>query len=98
MTDPGFGSRARAIARLCVIFGVLVPFTVTLWVWQRIGLPGRDSFKRWSYWRINSLIGMKIERRGRPSRAAPTLFVANHVSYFDIPMLMALVDADFVAK
>ena len=66
MTDPGFGSRARAIARLCVIFGVLVPFTVTLWVWQRIGLPGRESFKRWSYWRINSLIGMKIERRGRP--------------------------------
>lgn len=44
------------------------------------------------------LAGITVRRYGRPSVASPTLFVANHVSYLDIPVVGAAVDAAFVAK
>lgn len=37
-------------------------------------------------------------RIGRINRTRPTLFVANHCSYFDIPVFASLLPASFVAK
>lgn len=42
--------------------------------------------------------GIRIELVGEPCRTAPVLYVANHTSYFDIPVLGSLLDAAFVAK
>lgn len=44
------------------------------------------------------LIGLDVETRGQISTAAPTLFVSNHTSYFDIPVLGSLIEGSFVAK
>jgi 1-acyl-sn-glycerol-3-phosphate acyltransferase len=44
------------------------------------------------------LLGMRVRVRGTPCDAAPTLFIVNHVSYLDIPVLGALLSASFVAK
>jgi 1-acyl-sn-glycerol-3-phosphate acyltransferase len=44
------------------------------------------------------ICGFRIERVGKPRRQAPTLYVANHCSYFDIMVLGSLLDATFVAK
>jgi 1-acyl-sn-glycerol-3-phosphate acyltransferase len=44
------------------------------------------------------IFGLKVERVGDISRARPSLFVANHCSYFDIPVLGSLLQASFVAK
>lgn len=44
------------------------------------------------------IVGIRLERRGVPSRAHPTLFVCNHVSYLDIEVLGALTTGCFVAK
>lgn len=41
---------------------------------------------------------MRLSIEGKPQTARPTLFVANHVSYLDIPVLGALIDGVFVAK
>lgn len=44
------------------------------------------------------ILGIAIERRGVPSPARPTLFVANHTSYLDIEILGAAIPGSFVSK
>lgn len=44
------------------------------------------------------MAGFRIKVHGEPSAAHPTLFVANHASYFDIPVLGSLLRASFIAK
>ena len=44
------------------------------------------------------LFGLDRVRIGRINRSRPTLFVVNHCSYFDIPVLASLLRASFVAK
>jgi lyso-ornithine lipid O-acyltransferase len=45
-----------------------------------------------------SLAGLRVRQSGRVRTEGPTLFVANHVSYLDIPVIARYVDATFVAK
>jgi 1-acyl-sn-glycerol-3-phosphate acyltransferase len=44
------------------------------------------------------LLGFEIEIRGVPSRERPTLFVSNHISYLDIPVISTILPLSFVAK
>jgi 1-acyl-sn-glycerol-3-phosphate acyltransferase len=44
------------------------------------------------------IIGLRVRCIGQPSAAPSTLFVSNHVSYFDIIALGSIVPACFVAK
>ncbi|MEM7441949.1 MAG: lysophospholipid acyltransferase family protein [Pseudomonadota bacterium] len=44
------------------------------------------------------MMGIDVKVRGRISREQPTLFVSNHVSYMDIPVLGSLIEGSFVAK
>jgi len=44
------------------------------------------------------LFGIRVTVRGQMSTQAPVLFVSNHVSYLDIPVLASLVPGSFVAK
>ena len=57
---------------------------------------------RWApvvYHRILCIIlGIKVQVRGKRSDVVPTLFVCNHVSYLDIPVMGSLVPTSFVAK
>jgi lyso-ornithine lipid O-acyltransferase len=43
-------------------------------------------------------LGFSIETVGTPSATRPTLFVANHQSYLDIPILGGVIEGSFVAK
>lgn len=44
------------------------------------------------------IIGVKVRVVGEQVPAAPVLFVANHVSWLDIPVLGALIEGCFIAK
>ena len=44
------------------------------------------------------VLGFQVRVHGQMSAEVPTLFVSNHVSYLDIPVLGALIPAAFVAK
>ncbi|HWA50318.1 MAG TPA: lysophospholipid acyltransferase family protein [Dongiaceae bacterium] len=44
------------------------------------------------------IMGLRVRVVGRPSPARPTLFVSNHVTYFDIPVLGSILPVSFVAK
>lgn len=44
------------------------------------------------------LIGLDVRRYGQPAEAGAVLYVCNHASYLDVPILGASVQASFVAK
>ena len=91
-------SHVRATVRLiaCMAwFAVLIPV-------QAVNLALRLKFARkWpvSVYRVfNGLLGIRLSVAGKPVRQRPVLFVVNHTSYADIPVLGALLEACFVAK
>jgi 1-acyl-sn-glycerol-3-phosphate acyltransferase len=44
------------------------------------------------------MLGLEVVVRGEPSKARPTLFVANHTSYLDIEVLASILKVSFIAK
>lgn len=44
------------------------------------------------------IIGIEVVVVGAPQASPPTLFVGNHVSYLDIPVLASVFESSFVAK
>lgn len=47
---------------------------------------------------LTRLLSLKLRVHGAVATASPTLFVSNHTSYLDVPVLGALIPAAFVAK
>jgi 1-acyl-sn-glycerol-3-phosphate acyltransferase len=92
------GSPARAVARLAAIAAVTALHVPPQLCAMRL-TPGRA-------WRIprafhrNCLraLGVSVTVDGAISPARPALFVANHVSYLDIPVLGSLTELSFIAK
>lgn len=92
------GSPLRALARLFLYLGLTLPLMPVQAVAVAFGLPLSKTLPLWYHRRCCRMLGFQVERRGRQSRARPTLYVANHVSYFDIMVLSSLIKASFVAK
>lgn len=90
--------RARAIARLAA-FAALTGGLLVLWglCWP-LGRAPRRLWRRLWCRGVLLLLGIRLVARGEPFAACPVVLVPNHVSYLDIPILGALVDATFVAK
>jgi 1-acyl-sn-glycerol-3-phosphate acyltransferase len=44
------------------------------------------------------IMGLKVRVIGAPAKARPVLFVSNHVSYLDIPVLGSVIPVSFIAK
>lgn len=47
---------------------------------------------------VLKLMNIRLRIHGKPAEMSPVLFVANHTSYLDIPVLGSLLSAGFVAK
>lgn len=93
-----FHSPTRAAGRLLCYVVLTLALLPVQFVAVVLRLPIRDRLPRWYHRHCRQLLGFRIEVRGAPSRVRPTLYVANHVSYFDITILGALLRASFVAK
>lgn len=61
-------------------------------------LPLQKRLPLWYHRHCCWILGLRVECRGQRSTAHPTLFVSNHVSYFDISVLGSLIAGSFVAK
>jgi 1-acyl-sn-glycerol-3-phosphate acyltransferase len=93
------GSPARGFIRL---------FLYVLWTLPMMPLQGLAvllrirPLYRWLpvlYHRVVCLIlGIRVEVYGQPSRATPTLFVGNHVSYLDVEVISSILPVSFIAK
>lgn len=92
------GSSLRGLLRLLGYAGwtaVSVPVQAAILAFR---LPGRTTFPRLYHRVCLHLLGLEVQVLGTPSRERPTLFVSNHSSYLDIPVLGSLLEASFVAK
>lgn len=81
-----------------IILGlVLLVLTGGLWDNSNRALK---ATKRWWLFRITRLLGMEIEVIGSlpPKSATGTLFVSNHVSWTDIPVIGGLTQLNFLSK
>ncbi len=90
---------ARAVFRLFLL-ALLSAFVVGS---QTIILPfyrGRASYWLPLFWQWGTcrIFGIKITRTGAPVKDRQTLYIANHLSYLDIPALGSLVTGAFVAR
>ncbi|MDS4072963.1 MAG: lysophospholipid acyltransferase family protein [Defluviicoccus sp.] len=83
------------IAVLIVALVVLVPlYMLSVGPARRLRLAQQFFFCRVMLW----LTGLSVRVLGRPSTEGPVLYASNHVSYLDIPVLNALLDASFISK
>jgi len=90
----GFG-RTRTFAGTGVAAAVLVPFELAM---QRIS-PGSRPRVPWLFHRaLARSLGIHVVVHGRPERRGGVLFVANHLSWADIPVMGSRMLAAFVAK
>ncbi len=93
------GSPVRALLRLgayLAVTGALMPVQIVAVLTRsrlRVALP------LWYHRLTCRILGIDVEVRGRMAKGdGPVLFVANHVSYFDIEVLGSLIPGSFVAK
>ena len=98
MAPTGLVSPFKAASRILVYVG----FTVVLLPVQAVAvlfrLPLQKRLPLWYHRHCCRIMGLRVERRGQQSPVHPTLYVSNHVSYFDIEVLGSLIAGSFVAK
>jgi len=89
----------RASIRL-FLFALLSIFVVGL---QTIILPfyrGRASYWLPFFWQWGTrhIFGIKVFRNGKPVKDRQTMYVSNHISYLDIPVVGSCVIGSFIAR
>lgn len=98
MTAPNFGSPTTALCRLVAYAGLTLALMPIQLLAVMLRSPLRKRLPQWYHRRTCRILGIQIERLGRPSKRHPTLFVSNHISYLDIEVLGSMLKASFVAK
>ena len=104
---PAGGQRARLLRPIRVVRrggGVLL-FTLPCMLIQALllALPGRLKavFPRFYWARVCGLLGIEVRVVGTPVSGAgtrPVVFISNHSSWLDVPVLGGRLDACFVSK
>jgi 1-acyl-sn-glycerol-3-phosphate acyltransferase len=92
------GSTILAVVKMVSFLGLIICMVPVqlIYTLRKSSDPFRIPrlFHRWLLW----LLGLRVEMRGVPAETKPVLFVANHSSYLDIPVLGSIVEGAFVAK
>lgn len=105
MTDTGVLSQRGRLARAArlvmhVTLGMLAAHVVIPFAGRTADDRPSPLARRLTHWWMRGLcrlLGLRLEIEGAVA-AGPVLFVANHISWLDIPALRTAVDADFVSK
>lgn len=88
---------ARRMISAVAVVGMGLPLSV---LWERLfsKTSSRNRFRSWVYRMLRRSLGVKkVSVIGTPASGA-VLFVANHVSSVDIPVLAGIVSSSFFAK
>jgi 1-acyl-sn-glycerol-3-phosphate acyltransferase len=86
---------AWRLALMTAAFAVLAPMQVAS---LRFGWRLADRIPMWFHRLFLRLFGVVVRVRGRPPGGAPTLVLANHVSWLDIAVIGSLAPLSFIAK
>lgn len=86
---------AKGLAGLAATAGVLVPAEMLI---RTVSRGRHPVLPMWFHRGLSRSLGIRIVAHGRPARRRGVLFVVNHVSWADIPVLGARIRGAFVAK
>jgi lyso-ornithine lipid O-acyltransferase len=91
-------AQARRLVRIFLYVALTLPLMPVQALLVLTGSPLARRlprlYHRCSVW----LLGFRLNVAGTRSRVAPTLFVANHVSFIDIEVLGAVIEGCFISK
>jgi 1-acyl-sn-glycerol-3-phosphate acyltransferase len=75
---------------------LLVPVQLLVMLFSR----GTAAFRITQLWHrgVCAILGLRVEVRGQPVQDGQAVYVSNHVSHFDIPVIGSVLRAAFVAK
>ena len=102
-STPLRAASVRATARMAAkVTAIVLASAIAMPLqWLTLRLSGaRMPFALPRLWHacLRRALSVRVERVGTPRNAPRTLYVGNHVSHFDIPLLGSLLDARFIAK
>lgn len=86
---------AKSMLATAAAVGLLVPAS---WAALRLSPQGQPYFPRAFLRALTRALGVRLVVHGAPARRGGVLFVANHISYLDIPVLGGCTLAAFIAK
>ncbi len=92
---------ARRLARMRTALGTAVTVAATVpaeAMLRMITLRNRPYLPIWFHRGLSRAMGVVIRTHGRPAARSRVLFVVNHLSWSDIPVLGARIRGSFVAK
>lgn len=92
------GSSARAVARLAGLAAVIATHVPPQLCAMRLSPALARRIPRAFHRNCLRALGLTVKVDGAISSARPTLFVANHITYLDIPVLGSLAELSFIAK
>jgi 1-acyl-sn-glycerol-3-phosphate acyltransferase len=87
-----------AFLKLCCLMLFLFLFFLSYFIVFAFSKNLARSMCHKAYGCIYRLLGVKVTLKGDSISKVPTFFVANHISYIDIPILGSILRAPFVAK
>ncbi|MFH0241636.1 lysophospholipid acyltransferase family protein [Streptomyces sp. HK10] len=94
---PAAAGAVRRSARWAALAAVLPAGVALSPVVRRLAPARRAVLVRWWCGAIAAALGVRVRVTGRPV-AGPSLVVANHVSWLDVPLLAAVAPGRMVAK
>ncbi len=88
----------RAGIILILFFGMTLPLMPLQLVLRAVDRNRARQFPHWYHRQLCRLLGVRIHIEGPIPGGDPALFVSNHVSWLDIPVLSTVAPVSFVAK
>lgn len=88
----------RAVLRIFFFLLIVVIAYPILLISLRLSEENRTKIVRAIFKMLVALLGFKLRVYGRPVDDRPCLYVSNHLSYLDIPILGSLLKASFVSR
>ncbi len=89
-------SGAAKLIAMTVVSIMLIP--LQLMILTTKGSPGRLIMPRIWHRIICYIFSLRKVIKGKPVRGRQTVYICNHISYFDIPVLGSVLEASFVSK
>ncbi len=84
---------ALVVCAAATLFGIPAQ-----WIALRLNLPLRRLIPMYYHRLCLVLVGVRVKICGTPARERPLLYVANHCSWIDIPVLSSITPLVFTAK
>lgn len=93
-----YGSRSLGVLRVMGFFGLIAVLVPVQFVYQIFRPNDLFRIPMLFHRTLLRMLGFRIRLHGDAASTVPVLFVANHASYLDIPVLSSILPASFVAK